>query len=313
MTKKALIFGITGQDGFYLSNQLAVKGYEVHGFVRKMPMDYVPYIPHLGDLLCFESIMDVMSYGPWDEVYNLAAQTHVGRSYQNPGYTLLVTGVGAANIFHALDLYRTQYFRLSEDYTRIYQASSSEMFGATGSLSQMEQTPLDPISPYACAKLFAHSMAGMYRKMGLKIWRGILFNHESPRRPAEFVTTKIARAAAFGQKIQLGNLSAIRDWGYAPEYTDGMWKMLQTDEPDDYVLATGEAHSVLDFLEAAFRFQGLDYHDYVNFDMNLKRPIEAGPLCGDSSKAKAKFGWEAKVKFQELVQILVNSFALARD
>ena len=309
MNKRALIFGITGQDGYYLSRQLLAKGYEVWGLVRRQPVEILPCSYHIGDITSYVSVMEILQDSNPDEVYNLAAQTHVGQSYDDPDLTLRITGLGAANIFRAI----WEYQQKTGKDIRVYQAGSSEEFGITTAPMQNELTPLNPVSPYACAKVLAHNMAHMYRQMGMKVWCGLLFNHESPKRPTRFVTTKIARAAALHQTLKLGNLDAVRDWGYAPEYTEGMWQMLQSDIPDDYVLATGESHSVREFLEVAYMSQGLLWEAYVSLNTNLKRPLDAGPLCGDASKAYCKLGWIPKTKFDQLVKILVNSFVEEGD
>ena len=302
---RALITGITGQDGTWLSRVLKTQGYRVFGLVRRVPKEPLNYEPIVGDIMSYDGILGALKLSKPDEVYNLAGLTHVGRSYGDPDLTYRVTGLGAANVFRAV----WEYQRLARWTIKVYQASSSEMFGKTTALVQSEKTPFAPISPYACAKVFAHNVASMYRKMGMKIWCGILFNHESEFRPTSFVTTKIAQAAARGIHIQLGNLEAIRDWGYAPEYVEGMWSMLQNAPPDDYVLATGESHSVKEFMEYAYTLVNRDPKHYITFADQEVRPIEAGPLCGDFQKAHDTFGWYPKVLFKDLVELLVDYFS----
>jgi GDPmannose 4,6-dehydratase len=305
MTKRALIFGISGQDGRWLSKQLADKGYEVIGFLRRPPTVPPPFEFYIGDLTSFDSVYQVISQSHPDEIYNLAAMSHVGQSYADPNLAYEVTGLGACNVLRATWQYMLRYRK----DVKVYQASSSEMFGTVDMIPQNEDTPFAPVSPYACAKVLAHQVACMYRKMGMKAWCGILFNHESEYRPTTFVTTKIARAAARKEYLCLGNIDTKRDWGYTPEYTMGMWQMLQSDKPEDFVLATGETHTVQEFLEEAYRYAGIpDWRKFVTIDPSSKRPLEAGPLEGDATKAWTKLGWLPKTRFVPLVHRLVDYF-----
>ena len=318
--KKALITGITGQDGSYLADLLISKGYEVHGIIRRAStfntsrIDHLYQDPHVngvrlflhyGDLSDSVSMTKMLYDLQPDEVYNLGAQSHVRVSFDIPEYTADVTGVGTIRILEAI--------RESGVKPRFYQASSSEMFGKVQEIPQKETTPFWPRSPYGCAKMFGHWATVNYRESyNLFACSGILFNHESPRRGETFVTRKISRAAAaiklgLQNDLYLGNLDAKRDWGYAPEYVEGMWRMLQADQPDDYVLATNETHTVQEFVEEAFAHAGLDWQKHVKYDARYERPAEVDLLIGDPAKAKRQLGWEPKVRFKELVQIMVDA------
>jgi GDPmannose 4,6-dehydratase len=317
--KKALITGITGQDGSYLAEFLLSKGYEVHGLVRRsstfntsrIEHIYVdPHEPgarlflHYGDLSDGARLVTLLSRIEPDEIYNLAAQSHVRVSFDEPEHTGDTTGVGSSRLLEAV--------RISHVNCRYYQASSSEMFGATPP-PQNESTAFYPRSPYGAAKLYAYWMTRNYREAyGLFAVNGILFNHESPRRGPTFVTRKISRAAArikagLDECVYLGNLDAIRDWGYAPEYVEGMWRMLQVENPDDYVLATGDQYRVRDFLAIAFEHAGLDWEKYVRFDERYLRPTEVDALVGDASKAASVLGWRPRVCTPELAKIMVEA------
>lgn len=318
--KRALITGITGQDGSYLADLLLAKGYEVHGIIRRAStfntsrIDHLYQDPHVhgvrlflhyGDLADSVHLVKLIYELRPDEIYHLAAQSHVRVSFDIPEYTADVTGVGAIRILEAM--------REAGVRARFYQASSSEMFGKVQEVPQRETTPFWPRSPYAAAKVFAYWATVNYRESyGLHATNGILFNHESPRRGETFVTRKITRAAAaiklgLQEALYLGNLEAKRDWGYAPEYVEAMWLMLQQDAPDDYVIATGETHSVREFLEAAFGHLNLDWRDYVRHDPRYERPAEVDLLVGDASKARRQLGWEPRVRFAELVKIMVEA------
>jgi len=322
MKKKAFITGITGQDGSYLTELLISKGYEVHGLVRRVSTMNRGRIDHLqayehgkdkclylhyGDLADSVSLVKLLYAIQPDEIYNLAAQSHVRVSFDIPEYTADITGVGAGRILEAI------IESGIGKKVRYYQASSSEMFGKVQEVPQKETTPLYPRSPYGCAKVFAHYLTINYRESyNLFACSGILFNHESPRRGENFVTRKISIAAArikkgLQEKLCLGNLDSKRDWGYAKEYVEGMWLMLQQDTPDDYVLATNETHTIKAFLEAAFNCVGLDWKNYVIFDDKYLRPAEVDLLIGDYSKAKAKLGWEPKTRMKELAELMVDS------
>ena len=318
MTKRALITGITGQDGSYLAELLLSKGYEVHGIRRRSSSFNTARIDHLltdfrhdsdarlfleyADLSDATSLIKLLYKLEPDEIYNLAAQSHVHVSFETPVYTGDVTALGAMRVLEAI--------RQSGIKTKFYQASSSEMFGATPP-PQCETTRFYPRSPYAAAKLYAHHMTINYREAyGIAARNGILFNHESPRRGENFVTRKITRAVAriergLQDKLYLGNLDARRDWGYAPEYVEAMWLMMQQDEPEDFVIATGQSDSVQDFVEAAFGSVGRDWRKHVEIDPQYLRPTEVDSLIGDSSLAKAKLGWEAKTLMPELAAIMV--------
>jgi len=312
MPKVALISGVNGQDGSYLAEQLLEKGYEVHGIVQRSAVfdrqniDHIGGLElHYGDLCDYASLERILSLVKPDEIYNLGAMSHVGISWEIPCYTAQATGVGVLNLLEAV--------RMTCPKAKIYQASTSEMFSGEEKEAQNEDTPLDPRSPYSAAKLFAHKMCQIYRRAyGMFICCGILFNHESERRGKNFVTRKITIGIADilkgkQDKIHLGNIDAQRDWGYAPNYTEAMWLMLQQDKPDDYVIATGEIHSIKDFLEEAFKLVKLDWKDYVVIDEKYFRPSETEHLCGDASKAKRILGWEPKTKFKDLVKIMVQS------
>lgn len=317
--KRALITGITGQDGSYLAELLLSKGYEVHGLIRRAStfntgrIDHLyldPHDPaarlflHYGDLSDGARLVTLLSEIRPDEVYNLAAQSHVRVSFDEPEHTADTTGTGTIRLLEAV--------RLAGIETRFYQASSSELYGATPP-PQNEATPFYPRSPYGAAKLYSFWITKNYREAyGIFATNGILFNHESPRRGETFVTRKITRAVAAikaGQQdyVYLGNLDAVRDWGYAPEYVEGMWRMLQADEPDDFVLATGGNFTVRDFLETAFEHAGLNWEDHVRFDERYLRPTEVDALIGDASKAREKLGWEATVDTAQLARIMVDA------
>ncbi|MBU3664314.1 MAG: GDP-mannose 4,6-dehydratase [Chthoniobacterales bacterium] len=318
--KKALVTGITGQDGSYLADMLLAKGYEVHGIIRRAStfntarIDHLYQDPHVngvrlflhyGDLADSVNLTKLLYDLQPDEVYNLGAQSHVRVSFDIPEYTSDVTGVGTIRILEAI--------RESGVKPRFYQASSSEMYGKVQEVPQTEKTPFWPRSPYGCAKVFGYWATVNYRESyGLFACNGILFNHESPRRGETFVTRKISRAVAaiklgLQNELYLGNLDAKRDWGYAPEYVEGMWRMLQADQPDDYVLATNETHTVKEFVQEAFGHVGLDLEKHVKYDARYERPAEVDLLIGDPAKAKRQLGWEPKVRFKELVQIMVDA------
>ncbi|NGN63233.1 GDP-mannose 4,6-dehydratase [Streptomyces sp. A7024] len=325
MSKTALITGVTGQDGSYLAELLLEKGYTVHGLVRRSSsfnserIDHIyeePQEPgrhlilHHADLADGVALVNLLRDIQPDEVYNLGAQSHVRVSFDAPLYTGDVTGLGSIRLLEAI--------RASGVDTRIYQASSSEMFGAAPP-PQNEKTPFHPRSPYGCAKVFAYWATVNYREAyGLYAANGILFNHESPRRGETFVTRKITRAVArikagLQDRLYLGNLDAVRDWGYAPEYVEAMWRMLQCDEPDDYVVATGRAATVRDFLQEAFNHAGLDWAEHVRFDPKYERPSEVDALIGDASKAEEQLGFKPLVGWQELAQIMVDADISALD
>ena len=320
MAKKALITGITGQDGSYLAELLLSKGYEVHGIVRRAstfnrgrldPIYSDPQLEgtrmflHYGDLSEGSSLTRLLAKLEPAEIYNLGAQSHVRVSFDNPEYTADVNAVGAVRLLEAI--------RESGIKPRFYQASSSEMYGKVREVPQTETTPFYPRSPYAAAKVFAYWLTINYREAyGLHASNGILFNHESPRRGEAFVTRKITRAVAHIQaglqdKLYLGNLDAQRDWGYAKEYVEAMWLMLQQDQPDDYVVATGETHSVREFLEAAFGYAKLDWKKHVELDPRYLRPAEVDLLLGDAGKAKRQLGWQPRTKFKDLVRLMVDA------
>jgi len=318
--KKALITGITGQDGSYLAEFLLNKGYEVHGLYRRSSsfntgrLEAIRQDPHVpnarflgryGDLSDAVSLIKFLYDLQPDEIYHLGAQSHVRVSFDIPEYTSDITGLGTIRLLEAI--------RESGAKTKFYQASSSEMFGKVQEVPQRETTPFYPRSPYACAKVFAYWAAVNYRESyNLYACNGILFNHESPRRGETFVTRKITRAIAnikhgLQKKLYLGNLDAKRDWGYAKEYVEAMWLMLQQDQPDDYVIATGETHSVREFCEEAFHHVGLDWEQYVEIDPRYFRPAEVDLLIGDASKAKKILGWEPKTRFKDLVHLMVDA------
>ena len=319
--KKALITGITGQDGSYLAELLLSKGYEVHGLIRRASsfntrrIDHIYRDPHgdgngvhlylhYGDVAASGSLIDLIYSVRPDEIYHLAAQSHVRVSFDLPEYTGDITGLGALRILEAV--------RKSGIPARFYQASSSEMFGSAHP-PQSECTPFEPQSPYAAAKVYAYWVTRNYRQgYNLFACNGILFNHESPRRGETFVTRKITRALAgilSGRQkaLYLGNLDARRDWGYAPDYVAAMWKMLQQERPDDFVIGTGEAHSVREFLDEAFGYVGLDWHDYVQIDPRYFRPNEVDYLLADASQARRILDWEPRVYFKDLVRIMVDA------
>ncbi len=319
-TKRAFITGITGQDGSYLTELLLAKGYEVHGLVRRSSSLNRGRIDHLrvdehsprarlflhyGDMEDASSLSNVLQEVRPDEVYNLAAQSHVRVSFEIAEYTADVTGLGALRLLEAV--------RRTVPKARYYQASSSEMFGGVQGEPQDEKTPFHPRSPYAVAKLYAHWQTVNYREAyGMHASNGILFNHESPRRGEAFVTRKITRGVAriklgLQDKLYLGNLDAKRDWGFAGDYVEAMWLMLQQNEPGDYVVATGETHSVREFLEAAFSYLDLDHREYVEIDPKYYRPSEVDVLQGNPAKAKLVLGWEPRVSFDGLVRMMVDA------
>ena len=310
---KALITGITGQDGSYLAEFLLEKGYTVYGGIRRTSHDVLEHLPEAVskhakliylDLCDPQSIEEAINTVMPDEIYNLAAQSHVWVSFKQPEYTMLVNAIGPLRILDAIR-------RIKPD-CKFYQASSSEMFG-TCPPPQSEKTSFHPRSPYGVSKVAAHNITVNYREAyGIFACCGILFNHESPRRGKTFVTRKIAMAVAeiltgARNKLELGNLDAKRDWGYAKEYVEQMWKMLQQPKPDDYVIATGETHSVREFVEEAFGYVGLNWEDYVVINKEFYRPAEVYELRGNITKAKEKLGWEPSVKFKDLVRLMVES------
>ncbi|MCV7215689.1 GDP-mannose 4,6-dehydratase [Mycobacterium crocinum] len=319
MTKRALITGITGQDGSYLAELLLSKGYEVHGLIRRAStfntsrIDHLYVDPHAssarmflhyGDLSDGARLVTLLAGIDPDEVYNLAAQSHVRVSFDEPEHTADTTGTGTIRMLEAV--------RLSGIKTRFYQASSSELYGATPP-PQNEDTPFYPRSPYAAAKLYSYWITKNYREAyGMFAVNGILFNHESPRRGETFVTRKITRAVAaiktgLQEHVYMGNLDSIRDWGYAPEYVEGMWRMLQAPEPDDYVLATGTGITVRDFIEEAFAHAGLDWRIHVRFDERYLRPTEVDALIGDPSRARDRLSWVPTVHGRELARLMVDA------
>ncbi len=318
--KKALITGITGQDGSYLADLLLKKGYEIHGIVRRAStfntsrIDHLYADPHVngvrmflhyGDLSDSVNLVKLLYELKPDEIYHLGAQSHVRVSFDIPEYTSDVTGVGTIRILEAI--------REAGLRSRFYQASSSEMFGKAQQVPQSEKTPFWPRSPYGVAKVFSYWATVNYRESyGLCASNGILFNHESPRRGETFVTRKISRAVAaikhgLQKELFLGNLDAKRDWGYAPEYVEAMWRIVQLGEGDDFVLATGETHTVREFVDAAFTYANLDWKEFVKHDARYERPAEVDLLVGDASKAKKIIGWEPKVRFHELVRIMLDA------
>jgi GDPmannose 4,6-dehydratase len=311
--KKAFITGITGQDGSYLAELLLDKGYEVHGLVRRSSSFNTWRIDHLrerlvlhyGDLVDQNSLVRTLEMVEPDEVYNLAAQSHVKVSFEMPEYTGSVTALG---VLRLLDAVRELGLK-----ARVYQAGSSEMFGLVKETPQTETTAFHPRSPYGVAKVFGHFTAINYREgYGLHVSNGILFNHESPRRGENFVTRKITLGIAaikkgIAKELRLGNLDARRDWGFAGDYVEVMWRMLQEETPDDYVVATGESRSVREFCEEAFAYAGLDWRQFVKVDPKYFRPAEVDLLQGDPAKARAKLGWEPKVDFKHLVRLMVDA------
>jgi GDPmannose 4,6-dehydratase len=311
--KRALITGITGQDGSYLAEFLLEKGYEVIGMVRRTSTINFERIRHIqdritlvqGDLLDQSSLIDILREHRPHEVYNLAAQSFVPTSFKQPVLTGEFTALGVTRLLEAI--------RLVDPTIRFYQASSSEMFGKVREVPQNENTPFHPRSPYGVAKVYAHWITVNYRESyGMFAVSGICFNHESPRRGLEFVTRKITYTAAkiklgLAHELRLGNLEARRDWGYAPDYVRAMWLMLQQDEPEDYVIATGETHSVREFVELAFDYLRLDWKKYVVVDPALYRPADVDLLVGDATKARTKLGWAPSVTFEQLVKIMVDA------
>jgi len=327
--KKALITGITGQDGSYLSELLLDKGYKVYGLIRKNSNTNFENISHIqnelnliyGDLLDPASLVQVFrATGKVDEVYNLGSFSLPGLSFKVPLYTAEVTGLGAHRLFEAVKEYSPE--------ARVYHASSSELFGWVKEKPQTEDTPFNPANPYAASKQYAHTIAKIYNKSyGMHIACGILFNHESPRRGLGFVTQKVAYAAACAKlgiknsrhlneegeaivqkgKVALGNLDAARDWGYSKDYVEAMWMMLQRKKPETFVIATGKLHSIKDLCEAAYSHVGLNWEDYVYVDQRFVRPTETGPLIGDTTKAKEVLKWEPKLSFEELIALMVDT------
>jgi GDPmannose 4,6-dehydratase len=317
--KRALITGITGQDGSYLAELLLAKGYEVHGIIRRSSSFNTSRIDHLyvdshnpeaklflhyGDLSDGSRLVTLLTQINPDEVYNLGAQSHVRVSFDEPEYTADVTGTGTIRLLEAV--------RVAGINARYYQASSSELYGATPP-PQSENTPFYPRSPYAAAKLYSYWITKNYREAyDMFAVNGILFNHESPRRGETFVTRKITRAVAAIQagiqdELYLGNLESIRDWGYAAEYVEGMWRMLQADTPEDFVLATGVGYTIKDFLQASFEHVGLDWQKYVKFDPRYLRPTEVDALVGDPTKAEEKLGWKAQLDALDLARLMVDA------
>ena len=322
----ALITGITGQDGSYLAELLLEKGYDVHGIIRRTSLfnrtridqardqairNGQVYELHYGDMGDSSSLNRIIAATRPTEIYNLAAQSHVRVSFDSPEFTADVDGTGVLRLMEGI--------RSNKLDTRFYQASTSELYGKVQETPQTETTPFYPRSPYAVAKLYGFWIVKNYRESyGMHASNGILFNHESPRRGETFVTRKITRAlariqAGMQDKLYLGNLDAQRDWGYARDYTEAMWLMLQQDDPDDYVIATGEMHSVREFLDEACSHLGLDWEKHVEIDPRYYRPAEVDALCGDPSKAKAKLGWEPATSFSELVQLMIEADVKALD
>ena len=320
MSRRALITGITGQDGSYLAELLLSKGYEVHGLIRRSSSFSTGRIDHLyrdphegdvplhlyyGDLADSSSLINSLHRIRPDEVYNLGAQSHVKVSFEMPEFTADTTGMGTLRLLEAI--------RHADWPIRYYQAGSSEMYGKVVEMPQSEQTPFYPRSPYAVSKVFSHWMTIQYREAyGMFAANGILFNHESPRRGPTFVTRKVTRGiahilAGHEDKIYLGNLDARRDWGYAPEYVEAMWRMLQQEQPDDFVIATGEMQSVRDFVELAFRQVGRDWQEFVEIDPRYFRPTEVDELCGDASKAREVLGWRPRTTFVDLVRLMLEA------
>jgi len=318
MAKKALVTGVTGQDGAYLSKLLLDKGYEVYGTFRRVStpnfwrlnyleiFDKIKLIPF--DLADITSINEAVTISDPDEIYNLAAQSFVGAAFEQPITTGVVDGLGVTAFLEAI--------RHINPKIKFYQASTSEMYGSTGFATKKplnETSAFEPASPYGAAKLYGYWINKIYRE-GYKMFtcNGILFNHESPLRGLEFVTRKISNGVAkiyvgLEDKLELGNLEAVRDWGYAPEYVEAMWKMMQEDKPDDYVISTGQRHSVLEFATEAFSLLGLKYQDHLKTDKRFLRPLDVNFLQGDSSKAESKLGWKSKTKLKDLVKLMVNA------
>ncbi|HUY18539.1 MAG TPA: GDP-mannose 4,6-dehydratase [Candidatus Binataceae bacterium] len=324
MAKVALITGVTGQDGSYLAEFLLNRGYEVHGIVRRSSSFATGRIDHLrkgygpshaglqlhyGDLGDATGLRRIIEQTRPDELYNLAAQSHVRISFDQPEYTADVVGLGTLRLLEALRDHNKRHGRT----VRIYQAGSSEMFGQAVEVPQRETTPFHPRSPYACAKVYAHWQTVNYREAyAMFAVNGILFNHESPRRGENFVTRKITRSATriklgLQSRLALGNLEARRDWGFAGDYVEAMWLMMQQEQPDDYVIATGESHTVRDFLELAFARVELDWNKHVDLDARYLRPAEVDNLRGDSSKARRVLNWQPKVNFEQLVALMVDA------
>jgi GDPmannose 4,6-dehydratase len=324
MTKRALLTGITGQDGSYLAELLLSKGYEVHGIIRRTStfntdrIDHIYEDPHkadaklflhYGDLTDGVTIRRILEQVKPQEFFNLGAQSHVRVSFDAPEYTVDTVAMGTLRILEGI----RDYEQRTGEQIRFYQAGSSEMYGLVQEVPQKESTPFYPRSPYACGKLFGHWQTINYRESyNIFGCNGILFNHESPRRGETFVTRKITRAIAKivakkQDKLFLGNLDSKRDWGYAKDYVEAMWLMLQQDQPDDYVIATGETHSIKEFLGEAFKYVNLKWEDYVEFDPRYLRPAEVELLIGDSTKAREKLGWKPSVTFQELVHLMVDA------
>ncbi len=320
MTRKALITGITGQDGSYLAELLLGKGYEVHGLIRRSSsfstgrIDHLyqdPHEPGVSFFLHYSDLTDSSSLVTWlnrikpDEVYNLGAQSHVAVSFEMPEFTADTAGMGTLRLLEAV--------RHADWPVRFYQAGSSEMFGNVAETPQTERTPFHPRSPYAVSKVFAHWMTVQYREAyGLFAVNGILFNHESPRRGETFLTRKVTRGVASilagrSDKLFLGNLEAKRDWGYAPEYVDAMWQMLQQPKPEDFVIATGQMHTVREFVETAFGLAGMQWEDHVEIDPRYFRPTEVDELCGDARKAEQSFGWRPRTTFHDLVRLMLDA------
>jgi GDPmannose 4,6-dehydratase len=320
VTPKALITGITGQDGSYLAELLLAKGYEVHGLIRRSSsfntgrIDHlyrdphqtdVPLFLHYADLSDSSSLINTLNRIRPDEVYNLGAQSHVMVSFEMPEFTADTAGMGSLRLLEAI--------RHADWPIRYYQAGSSEMFGKVAETPQSEKTPFYPRSPYAVSKVFAHWMTVQYREAyGLFAANGILFNHESPRRGGTFVTRKVTQGIAAilagrQDRLYLGNLDSRRDWGYAPEYVEAMWLMLQQPTPGDFVIATGEMHSVRQFVEAAFGYVDLDWEKHVEIDPRYFRPTEVDELCGDASRAREVLGWQARTSFETLVRIMLEA------
>lgn len=313
MATAALITGITGQDGSYLAEFLLDKGYEVYGMVRRSSTENFERIQHIrerltliqGDLLDQMSLISILQESQPDEVYNLAAQSFVPTSWNKPVLTAEFTALGVTRMLEAL--------RLVKEDARFYQASSSEMFGKVKEIPQTEETPFHPRSPYGVAKVYGHFITVNYRESyDLFACSGILFNHESPRRGYEFVTRKVTDGVAriklgLTDELRMGNLDAKRDWGYAGDFVEMMWMMLQQDQPEDYVVATGETHSVQDLIEVAFGYAGLDWEQYIKIDPRFVRPAEVDMLIGDPSKARKQLGWKPRVSFKEMIEMMVDS------
>jgi len=312
--KRALITGVTGQDGAYLSQFLLKKGYKVFGTYRRLStpnfwrLQYLDIFDELElipcDLIDSSSLIEALQISKPDEIYNLAAQSFVGASFEQPIGAGEITGLGMTRLLEAM--------RKNCPKAKFYQASTSELYGNNDHTQQNEETPFAPSSPYSAAKLYAHHIVKIYRQgYNLFACNGILFNHESPLRGLEFVTRKVTNSVAkiklgFEDSLELGNINALRDWGYAPEYVEAMWQILQQEEPDDYVIATNETHSVKEFVEKSFSILGLNWEDHVHIDKRYMRPVDVKYLRGDFTKGKEKFGWQPKTKFDALVKIMVE-------